>query len=144
MLALTVQNIDHTIQSINQGEYYDDSQSAFYHPHYYLEKKAGRVYHDISGQRCVSVNFEVRPRRDIWDTADVLDYVSFITRTLKSVSECARVAVNYDTAHNIDGRHKHVTLAFTYVMNDNLDKVKNLLIHNIKNKFLEGTIEYEG
>jgi len=97
-----------------------------YHPDYIIKPKQSNFIRDpITHGKLMELVFEIESRhpsyQNRWDTAEVLLYISRIVAVFKSLKECARVVVNYDTAKNTEFSglgtlRKHVTIQIVYVL----------------------------
>jgi hypothetical protein len=116
-------------QDLTRNKFNSDSEeSIFYHPYYELEGLPSRMGHDAAFQRIVELNFNVIRRGNSarWETDEVLEYLAFVVGIMRSVYSCARVAVNYDTAHNSATVKRHCRINVTYVVDSQVPEEVNI------------------
>lgn len=108
----------------------DPSNPIFDDPQYYVKGKYAKVGRDAAGQDTVEMIFEVLAKPGAsWDTADSLYYLTRVVWALKNLTECARVRMNYDTAHSSMSIPRHTTVNVTYVLSSKkLEEGKKVLL----------------
>ena len=134
--------IDKTAETWATGTFdYVEDNPLLAHPKYKLVGAHGRVTRDYIRQRTLNLQFEIRLKEgidpDLWDTAEALAYLARITFVLKSFNECARIAINYDTAHQSFSIKRHILLTVIYVVDLTLlESGKKNLLNNLQSTLL--------